>query len=342
MKKKFTSALALVIFSIVLVAVSFIPANSTNTTSGNLKTGLAISTSVKDSTDATDEKEGLNSTTVTIAAVTVDEEGKIVTCKIDVLEATVKFNTSGIITSDLTSDYLTKKELKDTYGMKQYSSIQKEWYEQVEAFENYCIGKTADEILGITVNAETGIADDNTLTAGCTMHPAQFQYIVAEAAKNAAVTGANPDDKLGIAISTSIKDSKDATAEAEGIATVSATIAVTTVDVNGKVTSAMIDALQTNVKFDTTGKISTDLTSEILTKNELKDDYGMKQYSSIQKEWYEQAEAFAQYCVGKTGDEIFGIAVNDETGFVDGLATGCTLHPGNFQYVVAEAIQNVK
>ena len=123
MKKRFTSALALVIFSIVLVAVSFIPANSTNTTSGNLKTGLAISTSVKDSTDATDEKEGLNSTTVTIAAVTVDEEGKIVTCKIDVLEATVKFNKSGIITSDLTSDYLTKKELKDTYGMKQYSSI---------------------------------------------------------------------------------------------------------------------------------------------------------------------------------------------------------------------------
>lgn len=341
MKKRFTSALALIIFSIALVAVSFVPANNTDTTSGNLKTGLAISTSIKDSVSATEE-EGANSTNITVAAVTVDGDGKIVSCKIDVLSATVKFNTSGIITSDLTADCLTKKEIKDGYGMKQYSSIQKEWYEQVEAFENYCIGKTADDILGITVNSDTGLADDSTLAAGCTMHPAQFQYIVAEAATNATVSGANPEDELGIAISVALKDSKDATTEAEGIATVAATIAVTTVDTNGKVTSALIDALQTNVKFDTTGKISTDLTSDILTKNELKESYGMKQYSSIQKEWYEQAESFAQYCVGKTADDIFGIAVNDETGFVDGLATSCTMHPGNFQYVVAEAIQSAK
>ena len=342
MKKRITSALALVIFSFALVAATFISTNTTDNTSGNLKTGLAISTSIKDSTEATEETDGVNSTTVTVAAVTVDENGKIVACKIDVLAATVKFNTSGIITSDLTTDCLTKKEIKDNYGMKQYSSIQKEWYEQVEAFENYCIGKTADEIKGITVNSETGLADDTTLAAGCTMHPAQFQYIIAEACENATVNGANPKDKLGIAISTKLTESKDASAEADGRAEVSATVAVTTANADGKVTSAIIDAVQASVKFDTTGKITTDLTAEILTKNEQKENYGMKQYSSIQKEWYEQAAAFANYCVGKTAEEINSIAINDETGFVDGLAASCTLHPAQFQYVIAEAINNTK
>lgn len=342
MKKRITSAIALIIFSIALVVISFASNNTTDNTFGALKTGVAISTSVKDSTSADADANGANSTSITVAAVTVDEKGKIVACKIDVLAAVVQFNTSGLITSDLTTDCLTKKELAFDYGMKEWSSIQKEWHEQVNTLEKYCIGKTADEIMGITVNTETGLPDDPNLAAGCTMHPSQFQYLIVEAVSNASVTGASADDKLGIAISTSLSNSKEASLEGDGLAEVSSTIAVTTVDANGKVTSAIIDAVQADVTFDTTGKITSDLTAEILTKNEKKEDYGMKPYSSIQKEWFEQASAFAKYCVGKTADEITGITVNEETGFVDDLAAGCTMHPGNFQYVVAKAISNAQ
>ncbi|HPV84764.1 MAG TPA: hypothetical protein PL127_00890, partial [Sedimentibacter sp.] len=38
-----------------------------------------------------------------------------------------------------------------------------------------------------------------------------------------------------------------------------------------------------------------------------------KKASAIGKEWYEQADAFADYVVGKTVEEIKGIAV-DESG----------------------------
>ena len=77
MKRKFTSALALVIFSIALVVVSYVPEKTTDTTSSNLKTGMAISVSLGDSKDATEEKEGTNTTNITVAAVTVDENGKV-------------------------------------------------------------------------------------------------------------------------------------------------------------------------------------------------------------------------------------------------------------------------
>lgn len=352
MKKRITSAIALIIFSIALVVVSYVSTNSADNTSGNIKTGLAISTSIKDSTDATTDEAGANSTSITIAAVTVDANGRVIACEIDAVDATVNFNNSGLITSDFTGEVLSKTEQGFDYGMtaeyNKANTIGKEWFEQVDAFEDYCIGKTAEQIMGITVNAETGLADDADLAAGCTIHPAQFQYVVAEAITNASTTGASADDKLGLGISTSLKSSYDASPTPEegksgdGLAEVAVTVVATTVNEKGIVTSTIIDAVEADVTFDTTGKITNDITSDILTKNEKQDGYGMKAYSSIQKEWFEQAASFAKYCVGKTADQILGIAVNEETGFVDDLATSCTMHPGNFQYVVAEAIGNAK
>ena len=69
----------------------------------------------------------------------------------------------------------------------------------------------------------------------------------------------------------------------------------------------------------------------------------MKVASSIEKEWNEQAEAFASYCVGKTMDEIIAIAAGEDGKPADvDLAAGCTMHPGNFQWVMAAAIGNAK
>jgi hypothetical protein len=66
------------------------------------------------------------------------------------------------------------------------------------------------------------------------------------------------------------------------------------------ITSCIIDASQTNINFSKEGKITSDINAEFQTKNELGDAYGMKKASSIGKEWNEQANAFAQYVVGKT------------------------------------------
>ena len=107
---------------------------------------------------------------------------------------------------------------------------------------------------------------------------------------------------------------------------------------DGVISSCIIDAVQCNVNMDAAGKITTDLAAAPLTKNQLGDSYGMKVASSIGKEWYEQAAAFAQYVVGKTADEVTGIAVTESGTAADAdLAASVTVSIGAFQQVVAAA-----
>ena len=69
-------------------------------------------------------------------------------------------------------------------------------------------------------------------------------------------------------------------------------------------TSAAIDAVQANVAFDTTGKITTDFTAPVLTKNEKGADYGMVAWGGAIAEWDAQAASFAEYITGKTISEV--------------------------------------
>ena len=310
------------------------------TETDGLKIGLALMPSVSKSTDA-GEENGLAQADVSMAAVTVDADGKIVACVIDAVQVKINFDAEGKLVTDLGTQFQTKQALGEAYGMKAASSIEKEWNEQADAFAKYCIGKTAEEISGIAAG-EDGKPADVDLAAGCTMHPGNFQWLVVKAIANAAESKATGDDLMGLGVTTSIKDSADA-GEAEGAAQTAITVTAVTVDAEGRVTSAVIDAVQMKVNFDQTGKITTNLDAEIKTKNELGVDYGMKAASSIEKEWNEQAKAFADYCVGKTADEIISIAAGEDGKPADvDLAAGCTMHPGNFQWNVAEAIGNVK
>jgi len=305
-----------------------------------LKTGLAIMTKTDSSLDA-GEEEGKGQADVSVAVVTVDEEGKVVACAIDTIQVSGNFNKEGKLTTALDAQFKSKNQLGEEYGMKKASSIGKEWYEQAAAFAAYCVGKTADEISGIAAG-EDGKPADADLAAGCTMHPGNFQWLVVKAIGNAVPSGAKPSDKIGLGISANIEKSTDA-GEEEGLLQAYVTVTGLTTDGEGKVTSAAIDAVQANINFDKTGKITTDLTAEIKTKNELGEAYGMKKASSIDKEWNEQAAAFAAYCVGKTADEITGIAAGEDGKAADAdLAVGCTLHPGNFQWIFADAISNAK
>ena len=100
------------------------------------------------------------------------------------------------------------------------------------------------------------------------------------------------------------------------------------------ITSAYIDAVQANVKFNAQGKITSDPTAPVLTKNELKDGYGMKGISPIGKEWYEQAAAFCTFITGKTLDEAIAIAVNP--GETD-VITSCTIGTEDFLKLIVKS-----
>ena len=110
--------------------------------------------------------------------------------------------------------------------------------------------------------------------------------------------------------------------------------------VDGRITSSQIDSLQGKVAFDATGTITTDLTADMLTKNELGEAYGMKAIAKSKYEWNEQAAAFADYVEGKTAAEVAGIAVNEKAAPTDAdIASTVTISVGGFQALIAKAAQ---
>ncbi|MEY8356248.1 hypothetical protein AALB39_23260 [Lachnospiraceae bacterium 54-53] len=309
---------------------------------GALSTGYAAISSIGKSTDA-GEADGLAEVDTMFAAVLVDGSGKIVDCKIDSVQTKVNFSKEGKVLTDLATEVKSKNELGEAYGMKKASAISKEWNEQAAGFAEYVIGKTADEVKGIAVSAD-GVAADADLTATITVHIGDFIAVVDQAVANAQEAGAQDGDKLGYGIVTGISKSKDAAADAEGVAQAYSTYTVASFDADGKITSCVIDASQVNVNFDTTGKITSDLAStDFKTKNQLGEAYGMKKASAIGKEWNEQAASFASYTVGKTVSEITGLAVDSEGVPEDAdLKAGVTVGVGDFQKGLAKAETNAK
>jgi hypothetical protein len=310
------------------------PSASAPAASG-VKTGLAVLTSIAKSTDA-GEKDGLAQADSLIVAVTVDSAGKIVGCAIDAAQTKVNFTTAGKITTPLDTVFKTKNELGTEYGMGKASAIGKEWNEQAAAFAKYVIGKTAAEVKGIAVDTQ-GLAADTDLKASVTIHIGDFISTVAKAAENAKELGASASDTVSLGTVTNIARSKDAGTE-DGQVQVYSTYTALTKDSAGKITSCIIDASQSNINFTAAGKITSDLKSPVQTKDEIGDAYGMKAASSIGKEWYEEAAAFAQYVTGKTAAEVKGIAVDAEGLPADtDLKASVTIHIGDFQTAIAKA-----
>ncbi len=313
-------------------------AEETETTDA-ARTGLAVITSLAKSTDA-GEEDGLAEVDSTVVAVLVDADGKILDCKIDAAQTKINFSAEGKLVTDPATVFQTKQELGTEYGMGAQSGIGKEWNEQADAFADYVVGKTVDEVKGIAVDEE-GVATEADLTSSVTIHVTDFIEAIDKAVAGAQDLGASATDKLGYAVSTDMGQSEDAGAEEEGLAQAYSYYTVVTTDESGKITSCIIDASQGGVNFDTAGIISTDLTAAPLTKQELKEDYGMKKASEIGKEWYEQANAFASYVTGKTIDEVKGIAVNEEGYTTEAdLVSSVTVHVSPFTAVIEKAVTN--
>ncbi|MCR5195148.1 MAG: hypothetical protein K6D38_02410 [Pseudobutyrivibrio sp.] len=307
---------------------------------GELLTGLGTVVSIADSKDASAEGDGTAQADATIAAVTVDSNGAIVECVIDIAQTKIGISADGKITSDLAAEYKSKRELGDEYGMKKASAIGKEWYEQADAFADWAVGKTADDIKNMAISE--GYAGDEDLVASVSIHVTGFQAAVLEAMENAVAGGAVAGDKLGLGVTTNIAKSVDATADADGNAEAYTTISVLTVNGDGVITSSIIDAVQAKIAFDTKGVITADKNADVKSKNELGDEYGMRSASSIGKEWNEQAAAYAEYTVGKTVEEVQNTAVEEGRAADADLAASVSVHITDFNAVIAKAVASAK
>ncbi len=305
------------------------------------KTGLGVVSSISSSKEPTD-KDGTAQVDSIVAAVLVGEDGKILSCRIDTAQTKIGFTATGAISTPLDSEVKSKQEKGPEYGMKGVSGIGKEWNEQADALAAYVVGKTVDEIKAIPLNEE-GAPTGADLVSSVTVHINGYIEAIAKAVANAKDLGAKAGDTLGLGVTTSIAKSKDATAEAEGLAQAYSHYAATTFGKDGKITSCYMDASQTNVGISVEGKITTDLASTFKTKLELGPEYGMKGASGIGKEWNEQADAFAKYVTGKTADEVKGMALNEE-GAPTGadIVSSVTIHVTDMISVVTKAAANAK
>ena len=308
---------------------------------GALKTGLAVSVKVSDSVSAAADAKGAAKYDVTLAAVTVDDNGVIVSCVIDSVPATVNFDASGVITSDIAATVFTKNELGEDYGMVAWGGAVAEWDAQVAAVAKYAVGKTVEQLKNGDIDMTTGMAKDGTdLSASATIYLAGYVYAIEAAVNNAKHMGAQAGDELVLTTVNSTKSSTSATAEKAGNAQLDSDIAVLTKK-DGKITSCYIDSLQAKIAFDATGKITTDLSAPVKTKNELGKDYGMVAWGGAIAEWDAQAAAFSAYVTGKTAAEVAGIAITEATKPAEGtdLSSSVTIAIGGFQALIAKAMK---
>lgn len=303
---------------------------------GAVKTGLAVITGVSESASATADANGEAKYDVTLVAVNVDEGGVITACVIDSVAASVTFDYTGAITSDLSAEILTKNALGENYGMKAWGGSAYEWNEQAAALANYAVGKSVEELKNGAVN-ESGYAADADLATTASIYLGGYVSGIEAAVGNARHLGAQAGDTLKLAAISSVSESTGVAPENDGNAQLN--VDVTALTMNGeKITSCVIDAVQAKVSFDGTGTITSDVTSPVQTKNELGENYGMKAWGGATYEWNEQAANFAAYVTGKTAAEVAGIAVTETTTPADAdLAATVTIAIGGFQALVAEA-----
>lgn len=317
--------LVLVLCLILAISVMFVGCGTKDTESQTLKFGMGVYSSTPVVTDATADKEGSGKIDVTVAAVTIGADGKIVACALDTASNTVNFTADGKAVAN--TEFKTKYEMGKDYNMVAYGGAEKEWFEQADAFEALVAGKTLEEVKAL-VGAENK-GTDEVVKAGCTIMINEFVGAIEKAYKAAKESDVTAENTLKVTAATE-QTTTDATADKDGTNKVSTTLFAAAVDADGKVVAAASDCVEVSFTFSTTGASTLDTTKAVVSKKEAGSDYGMVAYGGAEKEWFEQAAAFDAATIGKTASEIAGLMGDDGKGVADLQSAGCTIDVSGF------------
>ena len=297
----------------------------TTQTSG-WQTGLGVLTETSD--------EGRTGTIHTVAAaVLLDGEGKVADVMLDELEVELSADGKGAVT--MPTDYRTKRQKGDDYPLAAASSLKKGWAEQADDFADYLTGMTPEQASMLETDKD-GKATDADLLSGCTIRVDQYRDAVAKACTNAAALGAAKGDRVSLGVEAenassdiTATDDKDVNAE------VDLTVVALTLDADGRVTSAIGDMAEPALTIAADGGVTAPDT--VRSKLELGDSYGMRNASSLGKEWYEHSEGYCSYLKGKTEEEVADIPAD---GSDADLAALCTISIDALQKAAGDAFEN--
>ena len=342
MKKVIALALS-VVMALSLVACG----GSEPAAPAKFKVGMGHNISAK-MTDATADKAGSAQVDTTMLVAAFDAEGKVTSVSIDVAQQKLGVNADGTTADAAKADIRTKIEKEGDYGMVGASGIGKEYFEQIEALENWMVGKTVEEIVNMPVmdrgdGSHTHVPTDADLAAGCTITVKSYLDALQEAWDNGVeVEGVA---KVGLGQNISVKGTA-ATADKNGSVQVDTNMVGVALDAEGKILWGKIDVAQQKIAFDATGAKAGDV--DVRTKVEKEGDYGMVGASSIGKEYYEQVKALGEWMVGKTVAEVTAMETFERdpshtaVPAVEDLKASVTITVGAYLEALAEAETNAK
>ena len=155
----------------------------------DIRTGLGTVISLAGSKGATDSAPASSMAEITVCAASFDSDGTILGVMFDVAEAGVEYDEDGAMTTDPNAEVKTKRQLGDDYGMKKVSGIGKEWYEQVDALQEWMVGKNAEEVLGMKTAARdesADVPDEEELKSSVTISVTELLQALEKAYESAA------------------------------------------------------------------------------------------------------------------------------------------------------------
>ena len=112
---KLTRILAVVLATLMVIPFIFTACGSK---AEALSFGLGVYTTVSSASDATEDVNGAGKATITVAAVTVDADGKIVDCLLDTADFSVGYTADGKAVAN--DSFKTKYESGKDYNMVAY------------------------------------------------------------------------------------------------------------------------------------------------------------------------------------------------------------------------------
>ena len=121
---------------------------------------------------ATDDQDAHVQADITLAALTVDSNGRVTSAIGDMTQPQLTVSADGTVSGPEEPVY-TKNEQGDKYGLREASALHKEWYEHAEGYCSTLKGKTMAEIA-----AQPTDGSDADLKALCTISVTDLQKAV--------------------------------------------------------------------------------------------------------------------------------------------------------------------
>ena len=256
-----------------------------------------------------------NQLDLTAAYVAFDSKGVVVDARIDVVQVKVGLD---LVNGGLTllskaeeGSVKTKLELGDAYGMVAYGGSIAEVDTQIEAFADWTVGQTLEEIEAkIDPTLGHGKAHHAELEGKVTITCTAFvdAMKVAYANRSEKAYKVSKEAKAGIAMVSNLaynygKPQTDISVDIAGVMVE-----------DGKVVASQIDAIVYPLTVSLTDGITPNMSQKyfqngkLTSKNTLGDKYAMAERNNGQAgctlEWYEQAEVIENAANGKTASEI--------------------------------------